>query len=310
MELTLKQMRYACAVADHGHFGKAAQACHVTQSALSQQIRTLEDICGTALFDRMGKQVRTTPFGTEFVSRARRILSESESLVGFAAGHDGNPTHPLRFGLIPTVAPYLLPSLYPALRSAMPEIDFQIVERHTEDLLDRLDKAQLDLALIATDPPNAARLETASLFADPFVLASSHDNALPDPLSLAHLPKDRILLLDEGHCLRNQAIEACALRDLEAGKAFAATSLSTIVEFVANGQGITLLPAISLKKEAADPRIRISPLADPGAGRTLRLVWQRATPFADLFEKIATIIRETTEQADAATKPLSFDPAQ
>jgi len=297
MELTLKQMRYACAVADHGHFGKAATACHVTQSALSQQIRLLEDICGTALFDRLGKRVRTTPFGAEFVSRARRILSESEALTGFAAGHEGNPTHPLRFGLIPTVAPYLLPGIYPALKRTLPEIEFQIVESHTEDLLDRLDKGQLDLALTATDPPKGARLSTAPLFSDPFVLASSREAAMPDPALLDKLPKDRILLLDEGHCFRDQAIEACALRDIDTGKAFAATSLSTIVEFVANGQGITLLPTISLKKEANDPRIKISPLAAPGAGRELRLVWRQATPFANLFEKIAAIIRETAHPA-------------
>lgn len=305
MSLTLKQMRYALAVAEEGHFGRAAERCHVTQSALSQQIRLLEAACDMPLFDRMGRRVRVTPFGREFLERAHAILRDTDALISFATSHQGNPARPLRLGIIPTVAPYLLPDVYPALRAQLPGIEFMVSENRTEQLLDNLDNGAIDLALIATDPPVNARLHTAPLFADSFVLATGRGANLPDPADLAQLPKERLLLLDEGHCFRDQAIEACALRGDEAAHTFAATSLSTIVEFVANGQGHTLLPAISLRKEAVDPRIRIHALAAPGAGRMLSLVWRESTPFAELFERIAGIIRETGEKRLAETLPSS-----
>lgn len=293
-EFTLRQLRYAQAVADEGHFGRAANRCHVTQPALSQQIRLLEETCDTKLFDRLGKSVRPTPFGQEFLGRAKAILKDTEALMAFATGHNGKPSRPIRFGLIPTVAPYLLPTIYPALQQNLPDIDFTISESRTERLLEGLENGNIDIALIATDPPEDARLTVAPLFDDPFVLATSQDSNLPDPANLNDIPKERILLLDEGHCFRDQAIEACSLRSDEASRTFAATSLSTIVEFVANGQGVTLLPSIALKKEAADPRIKISALA-PGAGRNLSLVWRETTPFGEVFEEIAGVIREESK---------------
>ncbi len=303
MSMTLKQMRYALAVAEEGHFGRAADKCHVTQSALSQQIRLLEETCDTPLFDRLGRQVRVTPFGREFLERARSILRDTDALTAFATSHRGNPARPLQLGIIPTVAPYLLPDVYPALRQRLPGIEFLVSENRTEQLLDSLDNGIIDLALIATDPPGNTRLHAEPLFADSFVLATSESANVPDPADLADLPKERIMLLDEGHCFRDQAIEACALRGDEAARTFAATSLSTIVEFVANGQGHTLLPAISLRKEATDPRIRIHALAAPGAGRMLSLVWRESTPFTELFERIAGIIRSTGEARLAETLP-------
>lgn len=292
---TLKQLRYALALAKEGHFNRAAANCHVTQPALSQQIKLLEQSCGTLLFDRIGKSVKLTPFGQEFLARARVIIDETEALISFASSHSGTPSHPVRFGIIPTVAPYLLPTIYPALRTALADIDFVISENHTEQLLLALENGETDLALLATDPPIGSRLSCAPLFADPFVLATQQSAEISEPVNLDELPKDRILLLDEGHCFRDQAIEACALGDTAAKRTFAATSLSTIVEFVANGQGITLLPTISLKKEAADPRIQITSLAAPGAGRMLSLVWRDTTPFTELFDKIAEIIRTVAE---------------
>ncbi len=295
MSITLKQMRYARAVAEEGHFGRAAERCNVTQPALSQQIHLLEQICGTPLFDRAGKRFRITPFGQEFIARATTILGETEALIGFAATHSGKPARALRFGIIPTVAPYLLPELYPALRQQMPGLDFAISESRTEHLLAELDIGNLDIALIATEPPATARLARVALFADAFVLATGPSTEIADPIDLNTLPQDRILLLDEGHCFRDQAMEACALRGADATRTFAATSLSTIVEFVANGQGMTLLPAISLKKETADPRITIHTLAAPGAGRTLSMVWREATPFTNLFLEIAKLVKSAGE---------------
>lgn len=296
MTLTLKQMRYAVALAETGHFGRAAERCHVTQPALSQQVQLIEEFCGAPLFDRLGKAVRPTPLGAEFVERARKVLDGAEALVAFAQGHAGHPTAPVRFGLIPTVAPYLLPEIFPALQAQLPDIAFRASESRTEALLKGLAEGNLDLALIATDPPpGGPRLTVAPLFSDSFVLAAARNEAPEGPVALGSLAPERILLLDEGHCFRDQAIAACAIEADPSARTFAATSLSTIVEFVANGQGITLLPAIAVRKEATDPRIAIRELAAPGAGRMLSLVWREATPFAATFERIANIIRQAHE---------------
>lgn len=294
MSATLKQLRYALTLEREGHFGRAAERVHVTQPALSQQIRQLEEFAGSPLFDRLGKSVRATPFGREFLERARRVVEAADDLTAFAQSHAGRPSRPLRFGLIPTVAPYLLPDLFPVLEKEMSEIDFAVTESRTDDLLAALATGDLDLALIATDPPaSGARLAVEPLFADPFVLAVARNATITEPVDLSDLPRDRILLLDEGHCFRDQAIEACALQNDAGSRTFAATSLPTIVEFVANGQGITLLPAISLRKEASDPRIRICELAAPGAGRLLSLVWRQTSPYGPLFRRIAATIQQS-----------------
>lgn len=292
MEYTLKQLRYALAVAETGHFGQAAEQCHVTQSALSQQIKQLEQSCNAQLFERRSRSVRVTSFGKEFLVHAEQIIRDTDALTRFATENSSQPNRALKFGLIPTVAPYLLPEIYPALRADLPNIRFDVREGHTDRLLAQLDSGELDLALIATEPPAAARLEVAPLFADPFVVALRTDTTIFSPVKLGNLPHDQILLLDEGHCFRDQAMEACAMRGANANM-FAATSLSTIVEFVANGQGLTLLPAISLKKEAANPHIAIHPLAAPGAERILSLVWQKSSPFGALFRQVHEIVSET-----------------
>jgi LysR family transcriptional regulator, hydrogen peroxide-inducible genes activator len=299
--ITLRQLRYATALAETGHFGRAAKACHVTQPALSQQIRQLEELCGASLFDREAKPVRPTPFGREMLARAREVLQGADGLDAFIDGHVGVPSHPLRFGLIPTVAPYLLPLVFPALRREHPSIRFVVSENRTEALLDRLGEGTLDLALIATEPPpGGLKLTVRSLFEDGFVLAASDADPVIEPVQLAGLDTSRLLLLDDGHCLRDQALAACRLGPDRAPRTFAATSLSTIVEFVANGQGVTLLPEIALRKEGSDRRIHIRPIASPGAGRTLRLVWRDATPFRALFEAVALTIAETHRPAQVA----------
>jgi len=299
VKLSLKQMRYAVAVAEAGHFGRAARACHVSQPALSQQIQSIEEACGTLLFDRLKEGVRPTPFGAEFVARARRVLEQAEALSTFALRR-AEPDRPIRFGLIPTVAPYLLPDIFPALAQHLPQLSFAISENRTDALIAGLVDGTLDVALIGTAPPQQGiRLTSAPLFHDPFVLATSRSETAPRPMSLSDLASERILLLDEGHCFRDQAIAACRLDSGPAARTFAATSLSTIVEFVANGQGVTLLPRIALRKEASDPRIAIHDLLSPGAGRLLSLVWREATPFAPTFEAMTDLIRATRAEAES-----------
>lgn len=292
---TLRQLQYAVALADAGHFGRAAELSFVTQPALSQQIRQLEEACGALLFDRLGKSVRLTPFGTEFIARARTILEETEALVSFVESQTGRPNRPIRFGLIPTVAPYLLPDIFPALRRDLPDMAFAVSESRTDALLGGLGDGSLDLALIATQPPaGGPRLTVEPLFEDAFVLATSASEAAQEPVRLGTIDTDRLLLLDEGHCFRDQAIAACNLEADRASRTFAATSLSTIVEFVANGQGVTLLPEIALRKEAGE-RIGVHRLASPGAGRQLILCWREGSPYAGVFRDIAAAIRQSRQ---------------
>ena len=289
--ITLKQLRYAIALADHGHFSRAAAQCHITQPALSQQIRLLEDGCQSPLFERIGRKAIRTPFGHEFLARARTIIQETEALLVFAQNQLDHPTLPIKIGLIPTIAPYLLPQIYPALADKFLHMPFVMSEGQTDVLLSQLTSGLLDLALIATEPPENARLTKIDLFADPFVLATDLTFKTEGPVHLSEHPPERMLLLDEGHCFRDQAIAACALRGPETTRAFAATSLSTIVEIVANGQGITLLPAISLEKETKDRRINIHQLAAPGSSRTLQLAWRQNSPFQKVYLEIAQAIK-------------------
>lgn len=287
-------MTYAIELAESGHFGRAAEACHVTQPALSQQIRQLEEACGTPLFDRLGKSVRVTPLGREFVERARRIVEQADALETFLTGQRGRPERALRFGLIPTVAPYLLPDIFPALQTELPGLSFSVSESRTDVLVEGIEDGSLDMALIATEPrPGGPKLVVAPLFADAFVLATAAGEAPAEPVPIDQLDHDRMLLLDEGHCFRDQAIAACGLDRDMSRRTFAATSLSTIVEFVANGQGITLLPSIALRKEATDGRIAVHALESPGAHRQLRLVWRDGAPYAEVFAEVAAVIRET-----------------
>jgi LysR family transcriptional regulator, hydrogen peroxide-inducible genes activator len=290
--ISLKQMRYAVAVARHGHFGRAAEASRISQPALSQQIIAIEEACGAPLFDRLKSGVWPTPFGRRFLELAERVIEGADALDAFAAGHGGRPDRPVRFGLIPTVAPYLLPQIFPLLDQHLADIAFVVSENRTDALLAGLADGSVDIALIATDiPADGPRLVQRELFHDAFVFAARRGVEAGGPVNLASVRRERVLLLDEGHCFRDQAIAACRLEGDAVARTFAATSLGTIVEFVANGQGVTLLPEIALRKEATDPRIAIHPIASPGAGRVLSLVWREATPFGATYERIAEIIR-------------------
>ncbi len=243
MPVSLKQMRYAVAIARSRSFRPSGGACSVSQPALSQQILALEEMCGTPLFDRLRSGVRLTPFGRGFVDLAQAAIESAEALDAFALGHGGRPDRRLHLGLIPTVAPYLLPEIFPALTDNFADLSFTISENRTDALIAGLVDGSLDIALIGTEPPDSGpKLVSRILFHDPFVLATSRDETTAEPVSLASLAPERILLLDEGHCFRDQTIAACRLESDPAVRTFAATSLSTIVEFVANGQGVTLLP--------------------------------------------------------------------
>jgi LysR family transcriptional regulator, hydrogen peroxide-inducible genes activator len=294
---SLKQLRYFDAVARLGHFGRAAEHCAITQPALSMQIQELEKALGLQLLERRPKGVRLTAEGREVALRAGRILAQVRDLGDFARQRAGALSGELHLGVIPSVAPYLLPPLLPVLRRRYPALDLHIRETQTQTLLHQLHEGTLDLLLLAL-PVKQAGIETLPLLEDKFLLAVPHSfrtrkRMRATPELLKH---DRLLLLEEGHCLRDQALTFCQLRQVDSIDTFGASSLSTIVQMVANGLGLTLLPEISVNLESKHADIKLMRFAEPEPSRTLGLVWRatssRKRDFAELGRLIAAVARQ------------------
>ncbi len=302
---TLRQLQYAVAVAESLSFRRAAEACRVSQPALSAQIAELEGTLGVTLFERDRRRVMVTAAGAEVLLRARRVLVEADDLVS-SARRAGDPfSGALRVGVIPTISPYLLPALVPAIRGEHPKLAIQWLEERTRVLVDRLDAGSLDAAVLALEADLGA-LEHAVLLRDPFVLAAPVGHRLAKgrgPVKLDDLRGAEMLLLDEGHCLRDQALSFCADADVrEAG--FRATSLSTLAQMVAGGAGVTLLPQIAVATEARRGDLRIRRIAAPTPKRTLVLAWRRRSPLAGALQTLAATCRSAAEHAArAGTQP-------
>ncbi|MCW5891063.1 MAG: LysR family transcriptional regulator [bacterium] len=289
--VTLTELRYVVAIAETGHFGRAAAHCHVTQPTLSAQVRKLEDNLGVRLFER-GKRVRPTPAGERVVERARAMLAELEALGDVARGHAEPLVGPLRLGIIPTLGPYLLPWLLPRLADAFPKLRPVVREGLTATLVDDLLAHRLDAGLLAL-PLEAPGIVATPLFREPFWAALPPGHALAGRRRVreADLAGSRLLLLDEGHCLRDQALAVCGDADgRRDGDDFRATSLETLRHLVAADLGVTLLPALALR--AHDGTVT-RPLAGAHAGRTIGLAWRRSFPRADALDALATFVRTT-----------------
>jgi LysR family hydrogen peroxide-inducible transcriptional activator len=274
---TFKQLRYLVALAERRHFGRAAESCHVTQSTLSAGIQELETLLGTALVDRTRRSVLFTPVGEELVERARRLLGEAADFVAAAEAAREPLTGALRLGVIPTVAPFLLPRVLPHLRRAYPRLKLYLREDLSARLADDLGRGRLDVLLLAL-PYDCGDTEAVTLFEDRFSLACRRDHRLADAacVTLDELAVEPPLLLADGHCLRDHALEACRLVPKHHQSAFEATSLHTLVQMVDNGLGVTLLPQIAIEAgilEGTDLVIR--PLADGQPSRRIGLVWRR-----------------------------------
>lgn len=279
MTITLKQLRYLVAVAESLHFRKAAAACHVSQPALTTQIQELEDRLGVRLIERSRRKVLLTPIGEEIVARAKALLQDVEQIEDLARGRREPLVGPLRLGVIPTLGPYLLPRVLPAVRTAYPDLQLYLREDQTDRLLDRLRLGQLDLLLLAL-PVNEAEVEAMPLFDEPFVLAAPPEHRLAKKKKLVEgdLAGEGVLLLEEGHCLRDQALSVCRLAGAVESDGFQATSLNTLTQMVANGLGVTLLPALALETEARpDSRIVTHPFAGRPPERRIGLVWRRSS---------------------------------
>jgi LysR family hydrogen peroxide-inducible transcriptional activator len=291
--ITLRQLRYLVAVADTLHFGRAAEAANVSQPSLSAQIQQLEEALGAQLLERTRRRVLLTPAGAEVAARARAILGAVQDLADGARSAARPLSTDLRLGVIPTVGPYLLPRVLPALRETHPELRLYLREEQTERLVDRLKAGNVDVLLLAL-PLDEPSLDCVAVYDEPFVVAlpAGHRLAAAERLTERDLAGERLLLLEEGHCLRDQALAVCRFSAPGDRDTFAATSLDTVREMVASRIGVTLLPALSVTGAAApNGSIEIRPFAEPVPGRRIGLVWRRGAAREAEFRILADFLR-------------------
>jgi len=290
---TLRQLQYACAVAEHLSFRRAAQACRVAQPSLSAQIAELEGALEVQLFERDRRRVLVTPRGRALLERARALLIQADDLAE-AAKRLGDPFDgTLRIGVIPTIAPYLVPAATSGVRQRYPQLTIEWIEDKTEPLVAQLASGDVDGAVVALEA-ELGEIDHEVIASDPFVLVARPDDPLMQkhsPVSLKELRAASILLLDEGHCMRQQALEFCSsvrARELE----FRATSLSTLVQLVVQGAGVTLLPSLALETEALRADLGIRQIAPPAPNRTIAMIWRKGSALASALSAVAALIRE------------------
>ncbi|WP_058835434.1 DNA-binding transcriptional regulator OxyR [Luteimonas abyssi] len=288
--MNLRDLRYLVALADHRHFGRAAAACFVSQPTLSTQIRKLEDELGVALVERAPRKVMLTPAGREAADRARRIVSEVEQMKEAARRGQDPQAGTVRVGIFPTLGPYLLPHVIPRVRTRFPHLELLLVEEKSEVLLSRLRDGRLDAALLAL-PVDDDQLHTELLFSEPFVLAvpERHPFAGRTSLKLDDLADQRLLLLEDGHCLREQALDVCQLSGAHEKSEFRATSLETLRQMVAANVGITLLPLLAVQPPVARSEdIRLLRFEGHTPTREIAMVWRRSSAMDAFLRQLAT----------------------
>lgn len=286
---TIRQLEYITAIEDHGTFQAAADACHVTQPGLSAQVKQLEEVLGVQLFERGRKPLLVTPAGHEILRRARQVLTAVHELREAAHSFAHPLTGPLRLGVIPTVAPFLLPTALPAVRRAYPALRLELHEEQTPQLVEALQRGALDLLLVALEAP-LGDVVTLPLFDDAFLLAvpPEHRLAKRKRVREADLAGEAVLLLEDGHCLRSQALSICTRAGASELGDFRASSLSTLMPMVASGAGVTLLPALATHASATlDGDLVLVPFTRPLPKRTIGFAWRNTSPHRDEFAELA-----------------------
>jgi LysR family hydrogen peroxide-inducible transcriptional activator len=298
---TVRQLEYVVAVARSLNFRQAAKHCRVSQPALSAQIARLERSLGVILFERDKKHVLLTPVGHEVATRARRLLSELDDLVQAAESHGAPLAGSLRLGVIPTIAPYLMPRALEVFRDRFEQLELFFKEEQTARLLDLLHDGKLDLLVLALEA-ELGDVETEAVMRDPFVFAASSNHPLCRHKSIREhdLEGERVLLLEDGHCLKDQAWAICRARGASGIVDFRASSLSTLAQMVSAGNGVTLLPMLSLPSETRLPGLVVRPFAKPIPYRTIGLAWRRTSPRKQLFHSLARAFREIAKVPLAA----------
>jgi LysR family hydrogen peroxide-inducible transcriptional activator len=299
--ITLRQLRYLSALAKHGHFGRAAEACAVTQPALSMQIRDLERTLGVAVVERRPGDAMLTDVGREIARRAEDVLTASRDLVDFARHRSGLLTGRLTLGVIPSLAPYLLPRMLPTLQNRFPELRLELRETQTRQLVDEIKSGALDAAMLAL-PLREADIDTIALFEDIFLLAvpASDPRVETARVAVGDIDQRQLILLEDGHCLRDQALAFCATASSDrtravAGTAFGASSLTTVMQMVASGYGVTLIPQIAADVERRDDRVKLLRLENPQPGRSIGLAFRRTSPRKADFAALGEVVKESVD---------------
>src|SRR3954471_24975310 len=289
IQMTLRQLRYFDALARHGHFGRAAEACSISQPALSMQIKEMEEILGGVLLERSARQVTLTKFGEEIVQRVREILRSVDELGDFARASRDRLAGRLRIGMIPTIAPYLLPKVIENLARMHPELDIHVRETLTPKLIKEVVEGRLDTAIVAL-PVSEPSLTEAACFSENFLLVRpSADEGTPVP-SHETLREMRLLLLEEGHCFRDQALSFCNMQSPPPREVLDASSLSTLVQMVGAGIGVTLIPEMAVPVETRSASVSVARFDDPQPQRTIGMVWRKTTPLARQLLQISEVV--------------------
>jgi LysR family transcriptional regulator, hydrogen peroxide-inducible genes activator len=297
-QFTLRQLRYFNALARLGHFGRAAEACAVTQPALSMQIKDLEEALGGVLLERGARHVALTKFGEETARRVRDILGSVEELADFARASRDRLAGPLRIGMIPTIAPYLLPKVFGNLTRMHPEVEVHVRETLTQKLIQELAEGRLDTAIVAL-PVSEPSLVEVALFSEHFLLVRpSEDEGAPVP-SKKMLSAMRLLLLEEGHCFRDQALSFCNMQS-SPRKMLDASSLSTLVQMVSAGIGVTLIPEMAVAVETRSAPVSVARFKDPQPSRTVGMIWRKTSPLASQLLQFSEVV---CLAADSLRKP-------
>jgi len=294
MQITLRQLRYFDALGRHAHFGRAAEACAISQPALSMQIKELEDALGAPLTEKGARHVRLTKFGEAVAQRVRDILRAVDDLEDCARLSRDRFVGPLRIGIIPTIAPYLLPQFIGNLTRLHPELDIHIRETVTAKLIRDLVDGRLDTAIVAL-PVSEPSLAEIALFAENFLLVRPGvDDGTPVP-SPEMLREMRLLLLEEGHCFRDQALSFCKMHSPLPRQVMDASSLSTLVQMVSAGIGVTLIPEMAVSIETCSASVSVARFADPQPSRTIGMIWRKASPLAKRLSEISEVVRLSAE---------------
>lgn len=290
--LTLKHLRYFEALARWGHFGRAAESLALSQPALSMQMKELEEILGAPLIERGARKINLTGLGEAFAIRAREVLQSVDELAQLARASDGPLTGRLRLGVIPTIAPYLLPALIKRLGQTHPQLDLHPREAVTQKLIDDLTEGRMDAAIVAL-PVSESALHEEPLFKEDFVLVRPMTDAskpVPRPENLSEM---RLLLLEEGHCFRDQALAFCSRSSAMPRDLMEGSSLSTLVQMVGAGIGITLIPEMALPLETRNAAVCTAELPHPRPSRTIGMVWRKTSPLTAQMRQLARLVRET-----------------
>ena len=294
MELKLKDLRYLVAVADLRHFGRAAARCFVSQPTLSAQLKKLEQALGVQLIERAPNNVSLTPTGEEIVARARRIIEASDEVVTLARSQRDPLAGRLSVALLPTIGPYLLPRVAPLIRKTLPRLQLRLYEYTTAAMLERLHAGALDVGILAL-PVEMQGLESRELYREPFLVAlpERHPLAAQDTVRVADLKGETLLLLEDGHCLRDQALEVCSRVGVREQQDFRATSLETLRQMVATGAGITLLPELAGRGAYRSARgVALRPFARPAPVRHIGALWRRSSARRPAIDALCQLIAE------------------